>query len=46
MTINLPDPSTKAMSISLWKVAPAFIKPKGVFTYMKVPHGVVKAVFS
>ena len=28
------------------KVAPAFMSPKGILEYMKVPQGVVKAVFS
>ena len=40
------DSPTKAISMALWKVAPAFISPKGIFEYMKVPQGVVKVVFS
>jgi hypothetical protein len=37
--------SMKAMSMG-WKVAPAFINPKGILTYMNVPQGVVKVVLS
>jgi hypothetical protein len=36
----------KAMSMAHWKVAPAFINPKGILAYMNVPQGVVKFVFS
>ena len=36
----------KAISIDLWNVAPAFISPKGIFKYMKVPQGVVNVVLS
>jgi hypothetical protein len=35
-----------SISITLWKVSPAFIRPKGILAYMNVPHGVVKVVFS
>ena len=41
-----PNSSEKAMSMALCKVAPTFIRPKGIFTYMKVPQGVVKVVCS
>jgi hypothetical protein len=36
---------TKDISMALWKVSPSFIIPKGIFSYMKVPQGVVKVVF-
>ena len=36
--------SEKAMTMALWNVAPAFIKPNVILTYMNVPQGVVKAV--
>jgi len=44
--MKYPISSEKAMSIALWKVAPAFINPKGILTYMKVPQGVIKEVLS
>ena len=36
----------KAMCIAHWKVAPVFFNPKGIFTYMNVPQGVVKVVLA
>jgi hypothetical protein len=36
----------KAISMARWKVAPAFINPKGILAYMNVPQGLVKYVFS
>jgi hypothetical protein len=46
MKMNMSFSPTKDISIAHWKVSPAFIKPKGILSYMKLPHGVVKVVFS
>jgi hypothetical protein len=34
----------KAYDMARWKVAPAFLRPKGSFRYAKVPHGQMKVV--
>ena len=36
----------KAISIALLNATPAFINPKGIFKYMKVPQGVVNTVLA
>jgi hypothetical protein len=46
MTTNFSLSPMKAMSMAHWKVAPAFINPKGILSYMNVPQGVVKDLFS
>ena len=41
-----PIKQCKVISIALWKIAPVLIIPKGIIVYAKVPHLVLKVVFS
>jgi hypothetical protein len=36
--------SWKMYVMARWKVAPAFLRPKGMTRYENVPHGVMNAV--
>ena len=38
--------SPNILSMSLWNVAAAFLKPRGMYKYSKVLNGLIMAVFS